>query len=135
MIEKYYLKLKGIAYDPHNADAFLHDLEEFGVDCVEIRQSAKSLNDATVDFKLETEAGNIIYDRRNKLLTWSMSNAKVVSNSFGEIKIDKDPMAKTKRIDPVDAVIDSHKLTLAMAQSTVDTTEFATDDFLNKLWG
>ncbi|MNF18334.1 hypothetical protein D3C80_2223510 [compost metagenome] len=64
-----------------------------------------------------------------------MSNAKVVSNSFGEIKIDKDPMAKTKRIDPVDAVIDSHKLTLAMAQSTVDTTEFATDDFLNKLWG
>lgn len=113
LIKKHNLKLKGIAYDPHNADAFLHDLEEFGVDCVEITQSAKSLNDATVDFKLEVEAGNVIYDRRNKLLTWSMANAKTTSNSFGEIKVDKDPNAKTRRIDPVDAVIDSHKLTLS----------------------
>lgn len=113
LIKKYNLKLKGIAYDPHNADAFLSDLEEFGVDTVEIVQSARSLNDATVDFRLEAEAVNIIYDRRNKLLTWSMANAKTTSNSFDEIKIDKDPKAKTKRIDPVDAVIDSHKLTLA----------------------
>ncbi|WP_155620716.1 terminase large subunit [Paenibacillus macerans] len=115
LIKKYDLKLKGIAYDPHNADAFLSDLEEFGVDCVEVVQSARSLNDATVDFRLEAEAGNVIYDRRNKLLTWSMANAKTTSNSFGEIKIDKDPKSKFKRIDPVDAVIDSHKLTLSMA--------------------
>jgi len=111
LIKKYNLTLKGIAYDPHNADAFLSDLEEFGVDCVEIVQSAKSLNDATIDFRLETEARNVIYDRRNKLLTWSMANAKTVSNSFGEIKVEKH--AKTKRIDPVDAVIDAHKLTMA----------------------
>lgn len=111
LIAKYNLKLRGIAYDPHNADAFLSDLEEFGVDCVEITQSAKSLNDATVDFRLEVEAGNIIYDRRSKLLTWSMAHAKTVSNSFGEIKIEKD--ASTKRIDPVDAIIDAHKLVIA----------------------
>lgn len=115
LISKYNLKLRGIAYDPHNADAFLSDLEEFGVECVEIVQSARSLNDATVDFQLECEAGNVIYDRNNRLLTWSMANAKTVSNSFGEIKIDKDPNAKTKRIDPVDAIIDVHKLTLAKA--------------------
>ena len=115
VIQKYNLKLKGIAYDPHNADAFLSDLEEFGVDLVEVVQSARSLNDATVDFRLEVEAGNVIYDKRNKLLTWSMANAKTTSNSFGEIKVDKDPRSKTKRIDPVDAVIDSHKLTLALA--------------------
>ncbi|WP_240040935.1 terminase large subunit [Paenibacillus ginsengarvi] len=111
LIAKYNLKLRGIAYDPHNADAFLHDLEEFGVDCVEIVQSAKSLNDATVDFRLEVEAGNVIYDRKNKLLTWSMANAKTASNSFGEIKLEKD--AATKRIDPIDAVVDVHKLVLA----------------------
>lgn len=115
LIKEYDLKLLGIAYDPHNADAFLHDLEEFGVDCVEITQSAKSLNDATTDFRLEVEAGNVIYNRKNKLLTWSMANAKTTSNSFGEIKIDKDPQAKTKRIDPVDAVLDAHKLTLSLA--------------------
>lgn len=108
LIKKYKLKLKGIAYDPHNADAFLNDLEEFGVDCVEIVQSAKSLNDTTIDFKLEVEAGNVIYNKKNKLLTWSMVNAKTVSNSFGEIKIEKD--SKVKRIDPIDALIDAHKL-------------------------
>lgn len=122
LIKKYNLKLKGIAYDPHNADAFLSDLEEFGVDIVEVVQSARSLNDATVDFRLEAEAGNVIYDRRNKLLTWSMVNARTVSNSFGEIKIDKDPKAKTKRIDPVDAVIDSHKLTLSLATKSKKST-------------
>lgn len=128
LITKYDLKLKGIAYDPHNADAFLSDLEEFGVDCVEITQSAKSLNDATEDFRLEVEAGNVIYDRRNKLLTWSMANAKTTSNSFGEIKIDKDPLAKTKRIDPVDAVINSHKL--VMSHRTIDlNSHIMSDDF------
>lgn len=111
LISKYDLRLRGIAYDPHNADAFLSDLEEFGVECVEIVQSARSLNDATVDFRLEVEAGNVIYNRKQKLLTWSMRNAKTTSNSFGEIKIDKE--SQTKRIDPVDAVIDVHKLVLA----------------------
>jgi phage terminase large subunit-like protein len=134
LIDKYDLKLKGIAYDPHNADAFLHDLDEvFGVDCVEIKQSARSLNDPTVDFRLEVEARNIIYDKRNKLLTWSMANAKTVSNSFGEIKIDKDK--KTKRIDPIDAVINAHKLTLSQIDGNVDVSEFANEDFLDKIWG
>lgn len=110
LIEDYDLKLLGIAYDPHNADAFLTDLEGFGVNCVEIVQSAKSLNTATDDFRLEADAGNVIYDKKNKLLTWSMANAKTVSNSFGEIKIDKD--LQVKRIDPCDAVICAHKLTM-----------------------
>jgi phage terminase large subunit-like protein len=127
LIDTYDLKLKGIGYDPHNADAFLHDLDEvFGVDCIEIVQSAKSLNDPTVDFKLETEASNVIYDKANKLLTWSMANAKTTSNSFGEIKIDKD--TKTKRIDPVDAVIDAHKLALGAGkpkQSVYETRGIA----------
>ena len=54
-----------------------------------IVQSAKNLNDATIDFRLEVEAENVQYNRKNKLLTWSVANAKTVSNSFGEIKIDK----------------------------------------------
>lgn len=112
LIEEYDLKLRGIAYDPHNADAFLSDLEEFGVDCIEIVQSAKSLNDATVDFSLEVEAHNIIYDKRNKLLSWSAANAKTTSNSFGEKKIEKD-MKEVKRIDPIAAVIDAHKIVIA----------------------
>jgi len=107
-VKKYNLKVKMICYDPHNADAFLSDLEELGYDTMEIVPSAKNLNDATVDFRLETEAGNVEYDRKNELLTWSMANAKTVSNSFKEIKIDKD--LGVKRIDPIDAVLDAHKM-------------------------
>lgn len=36
----------------------------------------------------------------------------LVRNSFGEIKIDKKPGARFKRIDPIDAMIDAHALAL-----------------------
>ena len=134
LIADYDLKLLGIAYDPHNADAFLSDLEEFGVDCTSITQSARSLNDATVDFKLLVEGKQVFYDKRNKLLTWSFVNAQTTSNSFGEINIDKD--LTVKRIDPCDAVIDAHKLALA-GESTVriDVNDYLNNGTLDRLWG
>ena len=39
-------------------------------------------------------------------------NAETVSNSFDEIKIDKPADMKNRRIDPVDAVIDAHYLSI-----------------------
>ena len=90
LVDTYEIDLTAIAYDPHNASAFLLDLEDFGCDLVEIKQSARSLNDATIDFQLEVKAHNIEYDERNKLLTRSMNDAILSEpNSFGEIKIDK----------------------------------------------
>jgi phage terminase large subunit-like protein len=108
IISKYKLKVKTIGYDPHNADGFLSDLEELGIPLLEITQSAKFLNDATVDMQLNIKSKNVKYDRKNELLSWSVSNAKTVSNSFGEIKIDKEPRKLNKRIDPVDATINAH---------------------------
>ena len=108
LITAYDLDLKAIGYDPHNADGFLADLEEFGVPLLSITQSARFLNDATVDMKLNIKSEKIEYDKQNELLSWSFSNAKVVKNSFGEIKVDKEPRAKNKRIDPVDACINAH---------------------------
>ena len=129
LIKQYDLKLLEIGYDPHNADAFLSDLAVFGVDMVEIVQSARSLNDATVDFALEVDGGNIIYNKNNTLLTWSMINAVKVSNSFGEIKIDKE--RRERRIDPCDAVICSHKLAMRRTES-VDY-EQAMSDYLKMM--
>jgi phage terminase large subunit-like protein len=134
LIADFDLKLMGVAYDPHNADAFLSDLEEFGVDCTSITQSARSLNDATVDFKLLVEGKQVLYDKRNKLLTWSFVNAQTTSNSFGEIKIDKD--LTVKRIDPCDAVIDAHKLALAgQSSKQIDVNDYLNDGTLDRLWG
>jgi phage terminase large subunit-like protein len=112
LVEKYEIEIVGIAFDPHNADGFLSDLEEFGVPLLSVTQSARFLNDATVDFELEVKAGNVIYDKANELMTWSMLNAKTTKNSFGEIKVDKEIRARHTRIDVVDAIIDAHTMML-----------------------
>ena len=110
--ERFGLNFLGIGIDPHNAAGIMQDLEAFGCPVVTITQSARSLNDATVAVQLLTKGGQLEYDQRNELLTWSMVNAAVVRNSFDEIKVDKKPGARFKRIDPVDAVIDAHALML-----------------------
>ena len=108
--ERYGLTYLGIGLDPHNAAGVLQDLEAFGCPVVTITQSARSLNDATVAVQLLTKGGQFEFDETNELLTWSMANAAIVRNSFDEIKVDKKPGARFKRIDPVDALIDAHAL-------------------------
>lgn len=107
IMNEYEIEVIGCGYDDHNAGAFLSDLEDvLSCDLTLVKQSARSLNDATKDFQLSVKAGKVSYDRRNALLTWSMVNAVISApNSFGEIKIDK--MTQTNRIDPCDAVIDA----------------------------
>lgn len=129
IMEEYEIDIRIICYDPHNASAFLSDLEELGIDSLEITQSARNLNDPTTDLRLEVEAGNVEYNKNNKLLTWSVANAKVVSNSYGEIKIDKN--LQQKRIDPIDAVIDAWKV--AMTQELEVDIKELTNDYLDMM--
>jgi phage terminase large subunit-like protein len=110
--EEHNLEFLGIGIDPHNADGILADLEEFGCPVVIVVQSARSLNDATVDIQLLIKSEKVEYNRNNELLTWSFANAKVVRNSFDEIKVDKRPGQRFKRIDAVDACIDAHSIKL-----------------------
>lgn len=110
--EKYNLKFKGIGIDPHNADGVLSDLEEFGCPVVLVTQSCKSLNDATCEIQLLVKSNNIEYNRSNELLTWSFCNAAIVRNSFDEIKVDKKPGQRFKRVDAVDACVDAHAVLL-----------------------
>ena len=106
--DEYGLKFLGIGVDPHNFDGIRQDLEAFGCPVVVIVQSCKSLNDATVDLQLLCKSKKLEYNRNNELLTWSFLNASIVRNSFDEIKVDKKPGQRFKRIDPVDACIDAH---------------------------
>jgi phage terminase large subunit-like protein len=115
LIAKHNLKLTVIAYDPHNADAFLSDLDGFGVDCVEITQSAKSLNTPTVDFKLSVDGKQVHYSKKDELFRFCGFNAVTTQNSFGEEKIDKERRAE--RIDPIDATIDIHKIMMVQADA------------------
>ena len=134
IISTYNIKLLGIGYDPHNADGFLDDLETFGIPLTMINQSAKFLNDATQDFALEVQAQNIEYDQDNQLMSWSVVNAKTVKNSFGEIKVDKEPRAKYKRIDVVDAAINAHLLAMKKVQpKDIKVTMNRYKELINKL--
>lgn len=131
--QRFGLAFLGIGIDPHNAAGIMQELDAFGCPVVTITQSARNLNDATVAVQLLVKSGQIEYDRRNELLTWSMVNAAVVRNSFGEIKIDKKPGARFKRIDPADAIIDSHALMLlSNGGSSVDLNQ-GVEDYLKAM--
>lgn len=135
--DRYGLTFLGIGIDPHNAAGVMQDLEAFGCPVVTITQSARNLNDATVAVQLLTKGGQLEYDERNELLTWSMVNAAITRNSFDEIKVDKKPGQRFKRIDPVDAIIDAHALHLLnkSGESSVDVGG-ALEEYLSMMgWG
>ena len=115
LIEDYGISIVVCGYDPHNASAFLTDLEGFGFDLLSVTQSAKNLSEATTDFALSVEALQVIYDSKNSLFKWSVANAELTKNSFGEAKIDKK--TNGTRIDPVDAVIDAWYIMKAYEQT------------------
>ena len=131
--DEYELTFTGIGVDPHNADGILSDLEDFGCPVIIVVQSCKSLNDATVDIQLLTKSEKIGYNRNNELLTWSFVNASIVRNSFDEIKVDKKPGQRFKRIDPVDACIDAHVITLKQKDKTVVDVESELDKYLEAM--
>jgi phage terminase large subunit-like protein len=131
--DEYDLKFLGIGIDPHNADGILADLEEFGCPVIVVTQSCKSLNDATVDIQLLVKSEDIDYNVNNELLTWSALNASIVRNSFDEIKIDKKPGARFKRIDPIDAIIDAHACNLKNKTKEVVDVAGELDNYLKAM--
>lgn len=131
--EEYDINFLGIGIDPHNADGILSDLESFGCPVVIIAQSCKSLNDATVDMQLLVKSKSLEYYEDNELLSWSFLNAKIVRNSFDEIKVDKKPGQRFKRIDPVDACIDAHACKLKNKNSDTVDVEDALNDYLKAM--
>lgn len=109
-IRLYDLKLKMICYDQANSSAFLSDLEEFGVVCLDIYQNSKSLNDSVMDIKYEVEAGNVQFNKGDELLSWAMNNAQITKPINGKVMLDKN--SRFKRIDPVACFVDGHKMSM-----------------------
>lgn len=131
--EKFEINIACIGYDPHNADAFLEELDTLGAPLLEVKQSARFLSDTTVDFALEVKAGNVLYDQRNALMSWSIVNAKKTKNSFGEIKVDKEVNARHARIDVVDAIIDAHVAYRKSSKEEAPDYETVIEDYLKKM--
>lgn len=132
-VDEHGLKVQGIGIDPHNADGILGALESYGCPVVVVKQSCQALNDATVDIQLLIRSQKYEHDERNELMTWSFMNARVVRNSFDEIKVDKRPGQHTKRIDPVDACVDAHAVRMALASEESFDADEAMSEFLNMM--
>ncbi len=128
IINKYNIKILEVGYDAYNAGSFLPDLEFLNCAITEVKQSAKSLNEPTVDFGLSVKSGQVLYDKENALFKWSVANATTVSNSFGEIKIDKQ--TQKNRIDPVDAVIDAWKIMLLNKTENIADVNESVEEWL-----
>lgn len=122
VVEEHDLKLLGIAYDRHNIATSLTYMEDFGVDLMDIPQSARSLSDATVDLQLKVRSKKLRHNKNNGLMTWSFANASVTSNSFGEIKVDKKDNKRGRRIDPIDACVNARTMRM-VAKKPIDLNE------------
>ena len=130
IVDKYDLIIQGIAIDPHNADGIMADLEEFGAPILIVNQSARYMNDATVDVRLLVKSNRLKYNRHNELLTWSMTNAKITMDSFENIKVDKKSH-RFQRIDPVDALLDSHTMLMKNRDSEPFDGDAYLEDYLD----
>ena len=132
-VSEYDLNVIEISYDPHGAAMLVSELENRGYLCVEAGQSCARLDEATINFRDLMLVKQLVHDG-NKLLTWSIQNAEVDSNSFGEIKISKK--SKFKRIDPIASCIFAHNRAMTYwNRDDIDVSEFADEEFLQKLWG
>lgn len=104
-----------VGYDPMGISGILQDLAEIfpKADLVEIGQYPKSMNDTTRHFRATVQGRQLVYDRSNALLSWSVVNARAVLNSNKELLIDKK--TAVKRIDAMDAVLDAWKCMLTVS--------------------
>lgn len=130
-IKENHLQVIAIGYDAHGIGGIMQDLDDIEGDKIEIGQYPKSMDTATRHFRSTVEGRQLIYDKNNELLSWSIINAVCLENSQHELIIDKK--LQRNRIDPIDAVLDAWKCMLVvdseMSQAEKDMQ--TVDDWLD----
>ena len=130
--ETYGVLVKEICYDKYNARHLMQELEADGFTTVEIPQGIRYLTEPTKNFRTKVFEKKIIHNK-NPVLAWAVGNAVTRKDAQENIMLDKSK--STDRIDPLAALINAHARAMFANAESVDVSEFATDDFLDKLWG
>lgn len=130
--EKYGVLVKEICYDKYNARHLMQELEADGFITVEIPQGIRYLTEPTKNFRTKVFEKKIIHNQ-NPVLTWAVGNAVTRKDAQENIMLDKSK--SSDRIDPLAALINAHARAMFANAESVDVSEFATDDFLDRLWG
>ena len=127
LIEVFDVNIVGAGFDPYGAGAWLEDLTDLVGDATSITQSARNLGSTVEDFALSVDSGEVLFDKRNDLLKWSLANAKVEYNSFREPKVTKEK--GNEKVDPVVSIIDAWYLLHNNLQEIANVNE-AVDEWL-----
>lgn len=130
--ETHGVSVKEICYDKYNARHLMQELEADGFVTVEIPQGIRYLSEPTKNFRTKVFEKKIIHNN-NPVLSWAVGNAVTRKDAQENIMLDKSK--STDRIDPLAALINAHARAMFANAESVDVSEFATDDFLDKLWG
>jgi phage terminase large subunit-like protein len=97
------------ALDPWGTTQVSNILIDEGEECVEIMQGIKTLSEPTKDFRDQVYLGNVIHDG-NPVLKQAVNNAVTRYDHNKNFMLDKDK--SVKRIDPIAAVINAHRLAM-----------------------
>lgn len=129
---KYNCKIKCIVSDPYNATQMMESLAN-DYEVIIIKQTYGNLSPAIKQFRDDIYTSKIRY-AKNKLLDWCMSNTTTIKGrTTDDILLAKENKNKT-RIDLVVASIFCYTQ-LYLQGNQIDISKYATEDFLNKLWG
>lgn len=119
-------------FDPYNATHLATEIANDGYTTVEIRQGVRTLSEPTKLFRELIATGQIVHDG-SPLLTWALGNARVETDSNGNIKLTKKNQSDTQRIDPLAAVINA--MVRLPALKTVQGMGDLSDRILSDDWG
>lgn len=96
------INIKEIAVDPHNARYFVQHLSSLGFNIFEHKQSFMALNDPIKTTHRLILAESVKHGN-NPILSWSVNNAKLITDTTGNVKFDK--RAEHAKIDILVAAV------------------------------
>lgn len=116
--------VRQVGFDIWNATILAKELQDEGLEMVEVKQTISALSEATKKFRESVYDGKL-YHADDQLLNWTMSNAIVQEDPNENIKINKS--RSKDRVDPVDAILNAFSLAM-YDENTIDLNEWILSD-------
>ncbi|MBS4762119.1 terminase large subunit [Carnobacteriaceae bacterium zg-ZUI252] len=119
-------RVKAVCFDKYNAINMMWELENEGINVVEIPQSIAMLSPATKEFRNDVYNGNVKHDG-DKLLKRALLNAHAKSDDQENIMLSK--RISNGRIDPIASVINAYSRVLHEVIEDDVNSNIAADDW------
>lgn len=121
-----------VGTDPWNSRMLSQRLMRGGLDVVEIAQDMKNMSPAMKIIEQLMKRGLMTHET-NPLARWCWGNIAIAVDGNENIKPMKNK--SKERIDLIVAMINAMATAMLFEEISLDVSEFADSDFLDKLWG